>query len=166
MATRLSTLLNEAPSLRALGDQLKRIGELHQVYSDAVPGSLLKASRVGYLDDTTLIIIAFNGATAASLKQRLPSLLARIRQRQPQVTGLSIEVQVEEIDTFPTKKGLQRHLSAGSSSHLNRFADGLEASPLKQALTRLAGRTGLNQDQSFDDVEEGNGGKENDKKTE
>ena len=27
MATRLSTLLNEAPSLRALGDQLKRIGE-------------------------------------------------------------------------------------------------------------------------------------------
>ena len=166
MATILSKFLNEAPSLRPLREQLQRIRELHQVYSDAVPGSFSRASRVGYLDGTTLIIIAFNGATAASLKQRLPSLLARIQQRQPQVTGLRVEVQVEQVDAFPSKKPVPRQLSAANAGQLTRLADGMNPSPLKQALTRLAGQAESNQNQSLDDVKKRHGGKQDDKKTE
>jgi hypothetical protein len=166
MATKLSTLLNEASALKPLSEQLKRLEGLHQVFSDAVPGSLLTTSRVGYLDGNTLIIIAFSGTTAASLRQSLPTIEAKIQQRCPEITGLRVVVQLQKShpDAGATRPG--RVLSASAVSHVENCARYLEPSPLKQALTKLATRTRLDEYQPLDDVEERNRAEQRDKKTE
>lgn len=166
MATKLSTLLNEAPALKPLSEQLKRLAGLHQVFSDAVPGSLLTTSRVGYLDGNTLIIIAFSGTTAASLRQRLPSIEARIQQRHPEITGLRVVVQPQKSHPDAGAPRPGRVLSATAVSHIEHCALDLEPSPLKQALTKLATRLRLDEHQPFDDVEQRDRSEQHDKKTE
>jgi len=166
MATKLSTLLNEAPALKPLAEQLKRLEGLHQVYSDAVPGSLSKTSRVGYFDGNTLIIIAFSGAAAASLRQRLPSFLARIQQRHPEVTGLRIVVQLEKSQVEVGVARPERVLSASAARHVESCAQDLQASPLKQALTKLVTRARSDEYEPLDDVEQRNCGEQHDKKAE
>ena len=166
MATKLSTLLNEAPPLKLLAEQLKRLEGLHQVYSDAVPGSLSKTSRVGYFDGNTLIIIAFSGTTAASLRQRLPSIEARIQQRHPEVTGLRVVVQLEKSQLEVGVVRPERVLSASAARHVESCAQDLQASPLKQALTKLVARARSDEHQPLDDVEQRNCGEQHDKKAE
>jgi hypothetical protein len=166
MATKLSTLLNEASALKLLAEQLKRLEGLHQVYSDAVPGSLLETSRVGYLDGNTLIIIAFSGTTAAGLRQRLPTIEAKIQQRRPEITGLRVVVQLEKSQPATSETRPKRVLSASAVRHVESCASDLEASPLKQALTKLVARAKSDEYQPLDDVEQRNRGEQHDKKSE
>jgi len=136
--TKLSTFIEEVPALRLLDAPLKRIWTLHRVYSGAVPAALSKASRVGYLDDNTVVIIAFNGTTAAGLRQRAPTLLADLKACDSQITGIRIEVQVEKFYTYSEKNGPSRHLSPDGVGSLTRLAESLPESPLRTAIQQLA----------------------------
>jgi len=107
LATRLSQFLKEAPSLRPFVGRLERIGQLQRIYNKTVPPVLAQTSRVGSIEGTTLIIIAFSGTVAAGLKQRLPSLLLQMQANEPQVTAIRVDVQLELTSVNrPKKPGL------------------------------------------------------------
>jgi hypothetical protein len=136
LATRLSQFLKEAPSLKPLVGRLERIGQLQRIYNETVPPVLARASRVGSIEGTTLIIIAFSGTVAAGLKQRLPSLLLQMQATEPQVTAIRVDVQLESTNVNRSKK--QRlTLSSVALQSLASLQATLPDSALKTALQRL-----------------------------
>jgi hypothetical protein len=139
MATRLSNFLKEASPLRPLVARLERLEKLQRFYNEITPPTLAKASRVGSLEGNTLVVIASNGTVASGLKQRLGGLLARIQTREPQITAIRIEVQLET-PVGSSKEKQRLTLSAQAAGSLNALAAKLPSSPLKNALERLASR--------------------------
>jgi hypothetical protein len=136
LATRLSQFLKEAPGLKPLVGRLERIGQLQRIYNETVPPVLARASRIGSIEGTTLIIIAFSGTVAAGLKQRLPSLLLQMQATEPQVTAIRVDVQPEPTSVNNSKKhGLT--LSSVARQSLNSLQATLPDSALKTALQRL-----------------------------
>jgi hypothetical protein len=170
MAPKLSTFIEEVPALQLFAAQLKRLQKLRHVYSDAVPNALSKVSQAGYLDGNTLVLIAFNGTAAASIRQQLPSLLVIIQRHEPEITGIRIEVQVGKFYTSVGGPGTQRRLSSAGVESLRKLAGSLPDSPLQRAVKRLAGPEldprELNQNQSFDQEKERNCSEKYDKKPE
>jgi|GEM_PF-516064 len=168
MATKLSTLMQEVPALRRLSAPLKRLQKLHDVYSDAVPNSLSKGSRVGYLDGATLVVIAHNGTIAANLRQRLPTLLSCVQSHISEVTGIRIEVQVGNFYTSaPNNRNAKRSMSSSGARSLDGLADVLPDSPLRQALKRLASRAeASDKNQPLKHVNEADSDEKHDKKPE
>ncbi|MES2355779.1 MAG: DciA family protein [Pseudomonadota bacterium] len=149
MATKLSTFIEEVSALKLLEAPLKRIRELHRIYSAVAPPALLKVSRVGYLNDNSLVLIVSNGTAGASLRQQLPTLLANIQALEPQITAIKIEVQVGNLYTSPrgNTEGKERRLSPAGAKNLTQLANELpDDSPLQQAVKRLAGRVKSDQD--------------------
>ena len=146
MATKLSQFLKEAPSLQPLVGRLERIGQLQRIYNETVPSVLARASRIGSIEGTTLIIIAFSGTVAAGLKQRLPSLLLEMQATEPQVTAIRVDVQLEVTNVNSSKK--QRlTLSSVAFQSLASLQATLPNSALKTALQRLL-RDGGKQDRN------------------
>jgi hypothetical protein len=143
LATRLSQFLKEAPSLKPLVGRLEQIGQLQRIYDETVPPVLARASRVGSIEGTTLIIIAFSGTVAAGLKQRLPSLLLQMQATEPQVTAIRVDVQLESTNVNRSKK--QRlTLSSVALQSLASLQATLPDSALKTALQRLLRDAGNN----------------------
>ena len=146
MTTRLSQFLKEAPSLKPLVGRLEHIGQLQRIYNETVPQVLARASRIGSLEGSTLIIIAFSGTVAAGLKQRLPSLLLQMQATEAQITAIRVDVQLELTSVNSAKK--QRlTLSSVALQSLNSLQAALPNSALKTALQRLL-RNGGKQDRN------------------
>ena len=165
MSNKLSNYLDDSPGLRALAERLKHVRELQRLYNEIIPPHLAKTSRIGDVNEKNLIIIAFNGITAAGLKQRLPTLLARIQELGKKINAVRVEVQVEKFYTAVQHKG-PRKLSSAGVACLDRLANVLPDSPLQQAVNRLAGRARSDQNQAFNDVKERDSGEQDDKKPE
>jgi hypothetical protein len=146
LITRLSQFLKEAPSLKPLVGRLEHIGQLQRIYNETVPPVLARASRIGSIEGTTLIIIAFSGTVAAGLKQRLPSLLLQMQATEAQITAIRVDVQLELTSVNSAKK--QRlTLSSAALQSLTSLQAALPNSALKTALQRLL-RNGGKQDQN------------------
>ena len=140
---RLSKLLGENADLLPLARRLERIKRLQRRYRALAPGPLAEASRVGAIDGTTVVIFATSGSVAAALRQIAPRLLeglramARKSSKHPEdqeLNAIRIEVQVKDVTPrrpVPARSDLPRE-------QLAKVAQGLEDSPLKEALERLA----------------------------
>ena len=155
MADKLSIYLHDAPGLKTLAQRLNRIQELQHLYLSIVPAHVARASRIGDVTDNTVVIIATNGVAATGLKQRLPSLLARIQEWSSHIDAVRVEVQVEN---SATPAGRRHPLSAAGASSLGQLAASLPSSPLQQAVDRLAMRA-LDQHEPLDDIKESDRGK-------
>jgi hypothetical protein len=101
---------------------------------------LTQACCVKQLRDGTLTLLAENAAIAAKLKQLAARLLDSYQKQRCEVTAIRIEVQVREAAAAPATAREPKRLSIETIENLEKLAEGLEDSPLKQALTTMAAR--------------------------
>lgn len=126
--------------LGALYSKARRLAELQQVFFDSAPASLTPASRVKNYRAGTLFLSADNAAVAQKLKQLAPRLLINIRKREPEVTGIQVEVQVKESSDEP-RLGPGKHLFGPDIiEKFKKLSDTIPPSTLKSALTNLVQR--------------------------
>jgi hypothetical protein len=139
-ARKLDFYLNSSDSLRNLTRAVRQLNELQQILAKNAPPELTQACCVKQLRAGILILLADNAAVATQLKQLTPRLIAGYQQQGRQVTSIRIDVQV----TNPARKlppgSNKQPLSIETIEKIQSLADGLEASPLKDALVRLAAR--------------------------
>lgn len=135
MQNRLSNYLAEASYLKPLAERVARNAKLQQNYASVIPDNLARLSRVADFDGALLIIVAAGSATAAALRQRLPSLLTRLQTWEPKLSGIKIIVQVP--DSYRILSSPRR---AGETAQANlaQLRDQLPESPLRDAVDRLA----------------------------
>jgi hypothetical protein len=148
MATEpLSRLLRESPDLDPVRDRLEQVRLLQGRFRSVVPVALASSSRVCAVDGTTVVVRADNAPVAAALRAIAPRLLAGLNvaaepgekpfknKQDQELTALRIEVQVA---APPPRRPVQPRTEL-PVERLAEVARGLADSPLKEALTRLAG---------------------------
>ena len=139
-ARRINFYLNTSDRLRSLTRDVQRNAGLHQVLVDTAPPELTQACCVKQLRDGALTLLAENAAIAAKLKQLAARLLVAYQKQRCEVTSIRIEVQVREAADAPPPARVPKLLSIETIENLDKLAGQLDDSPLKQALTTLAGR--------------------------
>ena len=128
--------------LRTLASKAQRLTELQQVLFDSAPPSLAQASRVKNYRAGTLFLLADNAAVAAKLKQLTPRLLVSIQKREPEITGIRVEVQVKESGYEIPAKIKNSSLPIDSIEHFRKLSEAFPDSALKSALANLVRRHG------------------------
>lgn len=139
-ARKIDELLARSGELRALSAQAQRLAELQQVLHEAVPSSLISSARVSTFRAGRLVVLADNAAVAAKLRQLAPRLLRFIQERENEVTGIQIDVQVAVPQRDSAKSPSGRDLSLTAIGSLEGLAGTLKDSPLKGALERMVQR--------------------------
>ena len=137
---RISDYINASNRLRPLVTKARRAAGLDQVLLQAVPPSLAHSYRVKEERGGTLVLVAENAAVASKLKQLAPRLLRAYQDLGEKITGIRIEVQVDSASGISSGGHNARGLTSDSIDNLRQLATRLEESPLKAALTKLAGR--------------------------
>ena len=145
MATEsVSRLLDENSDLKPLTQRLALIKRLQRRYRTLAPERLAEASRICAVDGTTVVICADSGAIAAALRHLAPRILEDLRRaavanaskhpRDQELTSIRVEVQVKVRAPRP------RVHARGEMpvEKLDKLADSLGESPLKDTLQRLS----------------------------
>jgi hypothetical protein len=139
-ARKIHEVLANTGELRALSVQAQRLAQLQQVLLGALPSPLYSSARVSTLRSGRLVVLADNAAVAAKLRQLAPRLLRYVQERENQVTGIHIEVQVAVPQGVSGKASSERDLSLTAISSFEGLAGSMKESPLKGALDRLVQR--------------------------
>jgi hypothetical protein len=138
-ARKLHSYLGDSSRLQALTQQAQRLTALERTWKEIAPPPLASSATVGVLHGQTLVVFATNGATAAKLRQLLPSLVEKFQKRGFEVTAIRIEVQAPQRHAeAPRKKSAA--LSTTALESLAGLEQSLQASPLKDALQTLLRR--------------------------
>lgn len=143
-ARKIDFYLNSSSSLRALTGAARRVAELQQIFLKIAPQPLTHACCVKQLRAGTLVLLAENAAVAAKIRQLAPRLLATYVKQGGEITAIKVEVQVGEAAPQPAAKRAPKPLSLDSIEDLERLAAGLDDTPLKQAIARMAARQRAN----------------------
>ena len=88
----------------------------------------------------TLNIAVANPTVAAKLRHLAPELVVLLQNKDCEVSGIRVKVQVAYSSAAPTLR--PRELSHTARKALNELGSNLDESPLKQALQRMAKKTG------------------------
>ena len=137
-AHKLDFYLNSADPLRNITRAARQLSELQQILAKNAPLTLTQSCCIKQLRDGILVISADNAAVATQLKQLTPRLLAGYQKQGREVTSIRIEVQVASPARRPDPNRRSGGLSVESIENIMSLANRLEASPLKEALNRLA----------------------------
>lgn len=135
MSRPFASLLNANPELRPLLSKARTLTTLKQHFAAIAPEFLAAATRVSDLDGGRLTLIARNPAIGAKLRQLAPDLVQSLRQRGCAVDALKIRIEVD----FPPPSPPPRALGPHALEALQDLEQHLGESPLKQAVSRLAG---------------------------
>ena len=135
--TRVGVLLNDHPDFRPLRRQVEQLAILQTVITQILPAGL--TLRAVLLKAGELTLYADNGAVAAKLKHMAPRILAKIRQRGYEVTGIHLQVQARIRDNPLPQK--QICVGAEGRSAIQELVEKLPRGDLKVALARLARRS-------------------------
>ncbi|HEX6004916.1 MAG TPA: DciA family protein [Burkholderiales bacterium] len=138
-AFKIGALLG-APELAALSRKARRLAELQERYARCAPSPLARASRVADCRSGTLLVVADNAAVAAKLRQLVPSLLSNMREREAEITGIRIAVQVKEVADDADTRPRAEHAEIENIDVFRALADTLPQSPLKSAVMALIAR--------------------------
>jgi len=136
---KLNDFLHASPTLDNLAHQAERLMALQKTLNIIVPQPLAKFCSVASFSNESLVIYTDNGAIAAKLKQQLPTLLAKFRERGVEVTAIRVEVQARSPHTNQHKIKEIAPSTVGLQS-LKALAESLGDSPLKSAITTMLSR--------------------------
>ena len=139
-ARKIHEVLASTGELRALSAQAQRLAQLQQVLLEALPSPLDRSARVSTLRAGRLVVLADNAAVAAKLRQLAPRLLRLMQERENQVTGIQIGVQVAVPQRLSATEPSARDLSLTALRSFEGLAGTLKDSPLKAALDRMVRR--------------------------
>lgn len=136
-AQKASFFLSTTERLQSLTQAVGRLLEVQKVYLGlAAPKSLAEFSKVGALENGTLILLAENGAIAAKLRQQLPTLLSKFQQRGVQVNAIRVEVQAG-LRREAKRPLYDKRIDETGLESLQKLQSRLEDGPLKGALAKL-----------------------------
>jgi hypothetical protein len=137
-AHKIGEILASTGQLTAWSRAAQRLAELERLLLSAAPRALSEATRIKSFRAGTLVVSADNAAVASKLKLLAPQLLIQIRDREPEVTGIRVEVQPAP-GAGPGKTA-KRALDGAAIAEFQSLAAGLADSPLKSAVERLVQR--------------------------
>jgi hypothetical protein len=135
---RLSTLWQQDSELQTLSAQAEYLNALQSTWETAIPPSLKRHCRAGFISNQRLTIYASSGAVATKLKLLASSLVAKLQAQGLEVTAIRVEVQVKSEPRAPIRA--PRRLGGRAVSSLRLLADSMPDSPLREALLRLSQR--------------------------
>lgn len=131
----LNASLHDSSELNQLSQKAEQILALQNFYIQTAPLSLSRASHVMFLADYILVIVTYNGAIAAKLRQIAPTLTRAFQDSGYEVTAIQVKVQVTQ--TVLTKPPSRLLISSKSKQQISELSDKLAPSPLRNALQRL-----------------------------
>jgi len=137
-AHKIGEILAATGQLKTLSRAAHRLAELERLLLSAAPRALSEATRIKSFRAGTLVVSADNAAVASRLKLLAPQLLLQIREREPEVTGIRVEVQPAPA-AAPTKSG-KRTMAGGAVAEFESLAGSLRDSSLKTAVEKLVAR--------------------------
>jgi len=137
-AKAIKLILDNAPELRALTEQSRRLLQLQHLVRATLPVGVASQVSVGSLASGTLTITATSGAAAAKLRQLRPRLLKQLRRDERELNSIKIVVQVSpQHNPLPKKQILLGHTAR---SALLTLSSQLESPSLRSAVLQLANR--------------------------
>ncbi len=137
-AKAIKLILDNAPELKALTEQSRRLLHLQQLVRAILPVGVASQASVSSLASGTLTITAASGAAAAKLRQLRPRLLKQLRRDERELNSIKIVVQVvHQHNPLPKKQILLGHTARDA---LLTLSSRLESPPLRAAVLQLAGR--------------------------
>lgn len=90
----LQQAAHESPTLARLAQLARESGEQLKAVESLIPPTLRPAVRPGPIDGDSWCLLVDNSAAAAKLRQIVPALLSRLRDRGTQVTSIRLKVQI------------------------------------------------------------------------
>lgn len=136
---RMGRIVTDDPALAVLWERTRPLRELQKVYATLVPAYLRTASRIGSVVGEELKLFTDSGAVATRLRLLAPDLLRDFRAKGWQFSSIRVAVQVR-IPASSREKPARAPLDPKAQAALLQAAGKMSDSPLKDALTRLAGR--------------------------
>lgn len=136
MPQSLKKLLNSSQELRPLLSKAQALAALQRLFISVTPPHLAQSIQVSGLQLGTLSISVANATIAAKLRQLAPELVVLLRNKGCQVSGIRVKVQVSFLSNRP--KPAPRKLGRAAQLALNELSSGLNDSPLKLALEKMA----------------------------
>ena len=137
-AHKIGEILAATDQLKALSRAAHRLAELERLLLSAAPRALSEATRIKSFRAGTLVVSADNAAVASKLKLLAPQLLIQIREREPEVTGIRVEVQ--PAPGAASRRSQKRSIGDSAILEFRHLAQGLGESPLRSAVDRLVER--------------------------
>jgi hypothetical protein len=137
----LKHVLAADATLAAWEARRRQEATLTGLLSRHLPRSLAQRVRVVDATGPELIVAADAGAIAAAVKQRLPDLLAALRQEALQFSSIRVRVQVR-IDPPQRLKRDFNHIDRSTLQTMTKLARDLPDGPLKVALAKFVRRAG------------------------
>lgn len=136
---RIASCLGTKNRSHAAIQHARYLMELQRVFLEVAPSSMKAHANVGHLSNSTLVLLAHNGAVAAKLQQMGPTLLNAYQKRGFEVTKIRFVVQVA---TSATAHFKHPELSSNTGKAVEKLASETKDPALKAALTKLAARSG------------------------
>ncbi|MGH8782768.1 DciA family protein [Paraburkholderia sp.] len=134
----VSELLGRTDEFAALRAGVEQIAALERDLKTMLPDYLATSVEPGFIKDGVLALFAAHNALAARLRHLEPRLLADLQQRGWAVNALKIRVRPQSVKE-PTPLKQARMTEVGAAA-LQALSESLEASPLQEALARMAKR--------------------------
>lgn len=135
---KLGSFFSVAPELQQVYIQANHLRLLQQVFRDHLPAGMAMACGVSSIRQGVLTVHADNGAMALKLKQMAPTLLLPIQERDASILSVRIIVQIK--DRNQARKRNKPHLGASGCNILAEFAQNLQDTPLKSAISTMVQR--------------------------
>jgi hypothetical protein len=135
VAQRFRSLLSSTPELRPLLSRAQTLTALQRQFASVAPPYLAQSCQVTGLQGGILAVAAANSTVAAKLRQLAPELVVLLQNRGGEVSGIRVKVQVA---VAPSARSAPRQLSKTARNALDGLSAGLDDSPLKLALKKLA----------------------------
>ena len=139
MTQQLKTLLNGNLELHSLLAQAQALSDLQRHFTAIAPPHLTQSVQILSLKTGRLSIAAANAASAAKLRQLAPELVVLLQNRECEVSGIAVKVQVSYDRPHP--KSTPRKLGKAAHTALQELSKSLNDSDLKLALDRLLKKT-------------------------
>jgi hypothetical protein len=90
----LQQAAQESPTLAKLTQLARESGEQLKAVESLIPHALRSAVRPGPIDGESWCLLVDSNAAAAKLRQLVPALLGRLRDRGAPITSIRLKVQV------------------------------------------------------------------------
>src|SRR3954470_20263080 len=137
----LSRILAVDAQIGAWHERMQRESRMTAAVRHLLPRALADRVRVAEAAADRLVLAVPAGAIAAVVRQRVPDLLAGLRREGVDFTQIEVRVQVGRYSVAEPKKAAIQAPRANAAP-LRALADGLPAGPLRDAVARLARRSG------------------------
>jgi hypothetical protein len=137
----LKQILAADATLAAWEARRQREATLTRILARHLPRTLAQRVRVTDATGTELVLAADAGAIAAVVKQRIPDLLAALRQEALQFSAIRVRVQVRTDPAAPVKSNANQ-IDRASIQPLAKLARALPDGPLRTALAKFVRRAG------------------------